>query len=105
MDVMWWVFSANQDHYIFKEMCNSGHTCVTPGLYAMVGACAALGGVTRMTGMLVLYTLSSVSLVQLSAECRDIYSLFHCLYERRELLCFISDDVKHTYTRLLFQEV
>ena len=44
------VVSANQDHYIFKEMCNSGHTCVTPGLYAMVGACAALGGVTRMTG-------------------------------------------------------
>ena len=43
-------FSANQDHYIFKEMCTSGHTCVTPGLYAMVGACAALGGVTRMTG-------------------------------------------------------
>jgi len=46
------IVSANQDHYIFKEMCNSGHTCVTPGLYAMVGACAALGGVTRMTGML-----------------------------------------------------
>ena len=44
------VVSANQDHYIFKEMCTSGHTCVTPGLYAMVGACAALGGVTRMTG-------------------------------------------------------
>jgi len=44
------VSSANQDHYIFKEMCASGHTCVTPGLYAMVGACAALGGVTRMTG-------------------------------------------------------
>jgi chloride channel 3/4/5 len=44
---------ANQDHYIFKEMCNSGHTCVTPGLYAMVGACAALGGVTRMTVSLV----------------------------------------------------
>ncbi|ESN92810.1 hypothetical protein HELRODRAFT_108181 [Helobdella robusta] len=44
---------ANQDHYIFKEMCTSGHTCVTPGLYAMVGACAALGGVTRMTVSLV----------------------------------------------------
>ena len=42
---------ANKDHYLFKEMCASGHTCVTPGLYAMVGACAALGGVTRMTGM------------------------------------------------------
>ena len=44
------VHSANREHYLFKEMCSSGHTCVTPGLYAMVGACAALGGVTRMTG-------------------------------------------------------
>ena len=43
-------FSTFRDHYIFYEMCNSGHTCVTPGLYAMVGAAAALGGVTRMTG-------------------------------------------------------
>lgn len=34
-------------------MCNEGHTCVTPGLYAMVGAAAALGGVTRMTVSLV----------------------------------------------------
>ena len=42
-------FSANRDHYIFKEMCANGHTCVTPGLYAMVGAAACLGGVTRMT--------------------------------------------------------
>jgi len=31
-------------------MCNGGHSCVTPGLYAMVGAAASLGGVTRMTG-------------------------------------------------------
>lgn len=44
---------AYRSHYIFKEMCTSGHTCVTPGLYAMVGACAALGGVTRMTVSLV----------------------------------------------------
>ncbi|ELU04325.1 hypothetical protein CAPTEDRAFT_175229 [Capitella teleta] len=43
----------HQDHHIFKEMCNEGHTCVTPGLYAMVGAAAALGGVTRMTVSLV----------------------------------------------------
>ncbi|KAI0226835.1 H(+)/Cl(-) exchange transporter 3 [Lamellibrachia satsuma] len=42
-----------QSHTIFKEMCNSGHTCVTPGLYAMVGAAAALGGVTKMTVSLV----------------------------------------------------
>lgn len=33
-------------------MCTSGHPCVTPGLYAMVGAAASLGGVTRMTGKL-----------------------------------------------------
>lgn len=32
-------------------MCESKQFCtVTPGLYAMVGAAAALGGVTRMTG-------------------------------------------------------
>ena len=43
-------FSANRDHHIFHEMCHSGTPCVTPGLYAMVGAAASLGGVTRMTG-------------------------------------------------------
>ena len=40
---------THQNHYIFKEMCTSGSTCVTPGLYAMVGAAAALGG--KETGM------------------------------------------------------
>ena len=44
------VCSSHREHYLFKEMCHSGHTCVTPGLYAMVGACATLGGVTKMTG-------------------------------------------------------
>lgn len=42
-----------QSYTVFKEMCKSGHTCVTPGLYAMVGAAAMLGGVTRMTVSLV----------------------------------------------------
>ena len=42
--------SHYQSYGIFAEMCNGGHTCVTPGLYAMVGAAATLGGVTRMTG-------------------------------------------------------
>ncbi|KAK2160894.1 hypothetical protein LSH36_125g02012 [Paralvinella palmiformis] len=44
---------SHREHYLFKEMCHSGHTCVTPGLYAMVGACATLGGVTKMTVSLV----------------------------------------------------
>ena len=43
--------SLYRDHHLFKEMCTNGHTCVTPGLYAMVGAAACLGGVTRMTGI------------------------------------------------------
>jgi len=42
--------SHYRSYGIFAEMCNGGHTCVTPGLYAMVGAAATLGGVTRMTG-------------------------------------------------------
>jgi len=44
------MYSHYQSYGIFAEMCNGGHTCVTPGLYAMVGAAATLGGVTRMTG-------------------------------------------------------
>ena len=70
------VVSANQDHYIFKEMCNSGHTCVTPGLYAMVGACAALGGVTRMTGMFISCTVHVISAVVSKISVLEL-SVFH----------------------------
>ena len=74
--------STYQDHTIFKEMCNSGHTCVTPGLYAMVGAAAALGGVTKMTGdhnellyCSILEALSSKADLLKTGNCAHAYSL------------------------------
>lgn len=46
--------ALNYQHFwMFGDECAPGVNCITPGLYAMVGAAAVLGGVTRMTVSLV----------------------------------------------------
>ena len=44
--------SHNPTFFLFQNECSKAdENCVTPGLYALVGACAFLGGATKMTGI------------------------------------------------------
>lgn len=44
----------NHDSFIFKQWCSPGADCITPGLYAMVGAAACLGETRRIDWTVVL---------------------------------------------------
>lgn len=61
--------------WIFSGECSTGDDCITPGLYAMVGAAAVLGGVTRMTSN------ANGICPEVESPIKKIFSLFsiaHC---------------------------
>ncbi|KAI9369087.1 chloride channel [Aspergillus egyptiacus] len=74
--------NAFPDFFLFHN-CEPDIPCVTPGLYAIVGAASALGGATRMTVSIVVimfeltgaltYVIPIMIAVMLSKWCGDIF--------------------------------
>jgi chloride channel 3/4/5 len=50
------IWVRNHPKFIAFETCDPDMACITPGIYAIVGAAAALAGVTRMTVSIVVIT-------------------------------------------------
>lgn len=71
--------------WFFRGECAQDESCITPGLYAMVGAAAVLGGVTRMTVSLV------VIMFELTGGVRYIVPLMVSL-RQRELRLNVGPD-------------
>lgn len=49
------VWHRNHPTAWMLSSCEPDVECITPGVYAIVGAAAAVGGVTRMTGNIPLF--------------------------------------------------
>lgn len=74
---------AYPDLFLFSN-CEPDEPCVTPGIYAIIGAASALGGVTRMTVSIVVimfeltgaltYVIPIMIAVMLSKWCGDTFS-------------------------------
>ncbi|KAK2756746.1 hypothetical protein FQN54_005192 [Arachnomyces sp. PD_36] len=74
---------AYPDLFLFSN-CEPDTPCVTPGIYAIIGAASALGGVTRMTVSIVVimfeltgaltYVIPIMIAVMLSKWCGDTFS-------------------------------
>jgi chloride channel 3/4/5 len=69
---------------LFSSECKKSEECIVPGIYALVGACAFLGGATRMTVSLVVIMVeltSGLSLIvplMVSAFTAKLFGEFLC---------------------------